>query len=160
MPTISFAEALARSEDAKRHLLLGNGFSIALFPDRFQYERLLDTADSARSPEARGAFDRLQTTDFEVVIKVLQDAVALLPLYTQDDALVGVIRQQAEALKAVLVNALAGRHPARPADITEAQYKACRTFLAHFVGVGRGKSHRVHLHGQLRFVALLDSSSR
>jgi hypothetical protein len=31
MPVISFAEALARSETGKRHLLLGNGFSIALF---------------------------------------------------------------------------------------------------------------------------------
>jgi uncharacterized protein DUF4917 len=78
MPTISFAQALARSQDSKRHLLLGNGFSIALFPDRFQYDRLLDSADFAESPEARAAFDRLGTTDFEVVIKGLQDAVALL----------------------------------------------------------------------------------
>jgi hypothetical protein len=98
MPTISFAEALARSEDGKRHLLLGNGFSIALFLDRFQYERLLDTADFAGSPEARAAFDRLGTTDFEVVIKALQDAVALLPLYTQDQAPAGLMRQQAEAV--------------------------------------------------------------
>jgi hypothetical protein len=140
MPTISFAQALARSQDSKRHFLLGNGFSIALFPNRFQYERLLDTADFVGSPEARAAFDRLGTTDFEVVIKGLQDAVALLPLYTQDEALTGLMRQHAEALKGILVNALAGRHPARPSDITEGQCRACRTFLAQFVGDGRGKA--------------------
>ncbi len=38
---ITFADALAASEQGKRHLLLGNGFSIALFPDRFRYGSLL-----------------------------------------------------------------------------------------------------------------------
>lgn len=39
----------------------------------------------------------------------------------------------------LLVQAIAGRHPERPSDITEDQYKACRAFLAHFVGESREK---------------------
>jgi hypothetical protein len=44
---LSFVEALARSQEIhkKRHLLLGNGFSIACRPDCFNYKRILDEAD-------------------------------------------------------------------------------------------------------------------
>ena len=76
MPVITFAEAFERSADGKRHLLLGNGFSIALFPGRFRYGSLLAEADFSGSPELRASFERLTTTDFEVVIKALRDAVS------------------------------------------------------------------------------------
>ena len=138
MRVLSFPQALAQSENGKRHLLLGNGFSIALFPE-FRYGRLLDEADFSDSPEARQAFDRLGTTDFEVVIKALRDAVILLPLYSQDQAAAAQMLAHAEALKAVLVNAIAGRHPTRPSDITDEQYEACRAFLAHFIGDSRDR---------------------
>lgn len=138
MPEVmTFAQALAASSYSKRHLLLGNGFSIALFPDRFRYGSLLEEADFAGSPEARDAFTALGTTDFEVVIKALRDAVTVLPLYSQDAALVARMRKHAEVLKDLLVRAIAGRHPERPSDITEDQYRACRAFLAHFIGEGR-----------------------
>lgn len=136
---LAFADALAASEDGKRHLLLGNGLSIALFPDRFRYGSLLEEADFSDFPEARHAFDALGTTDFEVVIKALRDTVAVLPIYSNDDALAERMRQHAEALKDLLVRAIAGRHPERPSDITEDQYRACRAFLAHFVGESRDR---------------------
>lgn len=139
MPVVTFADALRQSEDSKRHLLLGNGFSIAIFPNRFRYGSLLEEADFSGSPELQPTFERLRTTDFEVVIKALQDAVTLLPLYTQDQQLAARMGVHAEALKNILVGAIAGRHPERPSDISEDQYKACRAFLAHFVGDSRGK---------------------
>ncbi len=44
----------------------------------------------------------------------------------------------AEALKNILVSVIAGRHPERPSDISEEQYKACRAF-SRFAGESRGK---------------------
>lgn len=138
MPEVhSFEEVLAASQGGKRHLLLGNGFSIALFPDRFRYGSLLGETDFSDSPELREAFTALGTTDFEVVIKALRDAVTLLPLYLEDEALCRRMLQHAERLKDLLVRAIAGRHPERPSDITEEQYAACRQFLTHFVGESR-----------------------
>jgi hypothetical protein len=134
---ISFKQALQETAQTKRHLLLGNGFSIALFPDRFHYGSLLDEADFTNFPEARKAFDKLGTTDFEVVIQALRQAVALLPLYSGDEAGAVKMQEHAEALKELLVRAIAGRHPERPSDITDDQYAACRAFLAHFIGDNR-----------------------
>ncbi len=55
MPVVSFAEALRQSEEGKRHLLLGNGFDTAIFPDRFRYGSLLEEADFSGSPELQRA---------------------------------------------------------------------------------------------------------
>jgi hypothetical protein len=81
MPLITFDEALERTQNIKRHLLLGNGFSIALFPDRFHYASLLESANFGEFPQARIAFDALNTQDFERVIQTLRQAVLLAPIY-------------------------------------------------------------------------------
>jgi Domain of unknown function (DUF4917) len=137
VPVITFNQALADTDAGKRHLLLGNGFSIALFPDRFRYGSLLEGADFTAHPEARQAFDQLGTTDFELVINALGNAVALLPIYSPDAEAVRRMGEHAEVLKELLVQAIAGRHPERPSDITEDQYRACRNFLANFVAESR-----------------------
>jgi hypothetical protein len=134
---ISFQTALNETARLKRHLVLGNGFSIALFPDRFRYGALLDQADFTDIPEAREAFDILGTTDFEIVVDALKRAVALLPLYSADAKGRAKMAAHADQLKEILVRAIAGRHPDRPSDITEAQYRTCRRFLANFVGASR-----------------------
>jgi hypothetical protein len=139
MPVITFAEALAQTEDVKRHLLLGNGFSIALFPNRFSYGSLLDSVDFTAYPEAKLAFEALATTDFEIVIQALRQAVTLLPIYGGDAAARTLMERHAEALKELLVQAIAGKHPERPGDVSEEQYRACRRFLAYFAGDTRNR---------------------
>ncbi len=134
---IKFEEALAETSAKKRHLLLGNGFSIALFPDRFRYGALLDQADFTELDEARLVFQSLDTTDFEVVIDALRRTLAVMPIYAHNDAAEGKIAQHIEALKELLVRAIAGSHPERPSDVSEDQYRACRRFLANFVGESR-----------------------
>lgn len=136
---ISFRDALKETSEKRRHLLLGNGFSIALFPDRFRYGSLLQEANFDGLPEARKAFDVLKTTDFELVVDALKNAVSLLPLYSGDASAQQKMAKHAEALKELLVRAIAGRHPDRPSDITEEQYKAARGFLANFVGERRAE---------------------
>src|SRR4051812_4344428 len=113
---LSFEQALACTDRVKRHLLLGNGFSIALFPDRFRYGSLLDEADFSELPEARHAFNKLGTTDFEAVIHALRQAVTLLPLYSSDAVAGTRMKAHADGLKELLVQAIAGRHPERPSD--------------------------------------------
>jgi len=135
---ISFQEALAQTENLRRHLLLGNGFSIALFPDCFRYDSLLESADESGlfddMPEARRVFNELGTQDFEEVIDALRSTIRVIPFYTDETTLPDSMTAHAEALKEILVQAIAGRHPERPADINDEQYEACRDFLGNFVG--------------------------
>lgn len=116
-----------------KHLLLGNGFSIALRPDIFTYGSLYDNADFSAAPHVQRLFEALKTNDFEVVIKHLQDSATVVSVYRPKlVTLARSLRADAAAIKDALVNAIAKRHPDRPYDITDKQYASCRTFLSAF----------------------------
>ena len=137
MPTdvTSFADALGAAREIHRtqHLLLGNGFSRACRNDLFAYDALIRQADFSRlSVDAWAAFDALGTGDFEVVMRALRRAVALLRVYEADDSLQARLAADAEALKEVLVETIARSHPDHPFEIADEEYAACRTFLRNF----------------------------
>lgn len=146
---LSFQEALDQTENRKRHLLLGNGFSIALFPDIFRYGSLLEEADFTQYPQIRQAFDSLNTTDFEVVTQALNNAVTLSEIYGVEKTLSAQMQNHAHALKELLVQAIAGNHPERPSDISDKEYKTCRTFLAHFAGESRNQGTKKNWQGSI-----------
>ncbi|TFV37154.1 DUF4917 family protein [Bradyrhizobium frederickii] len=131
---LSFDDAMQSvSGLTKKHLLLGNGFSISLKPDIFSYGALFDSADFSSKPHIKDLFKALKTQDFEIVIKHLQDAATVLDAYGRSDpALAKDFKEDAAAIKDALVKAIAKRHPDRPFDIKPEQYAACRTFLSRF----------------------------
>lgn len=132
---ISFDEALDQGAVLnKRHLLLGNGFSRALRDDIFSYAALFDRAEfHTLSPSARGAFDVLGTTDFEVVMRALKAAASLVVIYEGDyPALAERLRTDADGLRELLVRTIAANHPARPGDVSIQSYERCRSFLSCF----------------------------
>ncbi len=133
--TLTFDQALQDSEQfRKRHLILGNGFSIACRGDIFHYGSLFAEADFSSCPEARAAFDALGTQDFESVINALQKAAALMAVYGDGSGeLPGRLLGHAEALKEILLNTIAAKHPDIPGEITDERFAACRRFLANFL---------------------------
>jgi hypothetical protein len=118
---------------SKRHLLLGNGFSIALKPDIFSYGTLYENTDFSAAPLIPPLFSTLATQDFELVIRHLLDAAKVLSIYEPTlDALAAKLRRDAGLVKDALVSTIAKHHPDRPFDITKSQYAACRAFLRLF----------------------------
>jgi hypothetical protein len=132
---LSFAEALTRTDASKpRHVLLGNGFSRACRNDIFAYGALFERAEfESLSPRVGQAFEKLKTTDFEVVIRALLTTSDLIGVYepTRLD-LAQLMREDASALREVLVRTIARSHPEYPAQITPGAYESCRHFLANF----------------------------
>ena len=137
---LTFDRALDRASGySKRHLLLGNGFSIACEPAIFTYGSLFEQAKPNMSDELLKVFEKLGTTDFEAVIRALQDASVIVPIYNEKAPKTAArIAADARALKEALVSAVAGKHPARPNDIGDERYSACRQFLATFIGGDAG----------------------
>jgi hypothetical protein len=134
----TFSDALGSSNNlSKKHLLIGNGFSIALRPDIFVYKKLFEQADfSTLSESAKQVFEALGTQDFEKVIKALRDSKAVLPAYSGYEAsLLERLQKDAEGLRELLVKTIASSHPERPSEITEAQYMCCRDFIGAFDNV-------------------------
>jgi hypothetical protein len=134
MILMSFADAVSESSRyRRRHLLLGNGFSIACRPDIFVYGKLFEQADFSKlSPSARDAFAALGTQDFERVVRALRDASSLASLYSTNPDLAAAMTHDADGLRNLLVSTIAASHPERPSDITDAEYRSCRGFLTPF----------------------------
>lgn len=135
MPLMTFAEAIEDSEQhSKRHLLLGNGFSIACRADIFHYGSLFAQADFSQVPEVAAVFEALGTQDFEQAIRSLENAARILPTYdAHSDAAVAKMLEHAAALKEILVRTIASNHPNIPQDIPDKKFRACRHFLSHFL---------------------------
>jgi hypothetical protein len=135
MPLMTFAEAIANSEQfSKRHLLLGNGFSIACRADIFHYGSLFGQADFSKVPEVVTVFDALGTQDFEAAIRALENAAKILPAYVpHGEKAAATMLGHAAALKEILVQTIAGNHPHIPPDIPDEKFWACRQFLSHFL---------------------------
>lgn len=134
----TFDEAIEHSAQfKKRHLLLGNGFSIACRPKIFTYGSLFEQADFSSAPRLPDVFKAVGTTDFEHVIKLLEDASRIVPVYSSTAAAAAKqMAADAEALKDILIQTVANNHPNIPNEIADEQFWACRRFLSHFLGDG------------------------
>ena len=132
----TFDEAIEHSARfKKRHLLLGNGFSIACCPKIFTYESLFKQANFSPTSKLPNVFKAVGTTDFEHVIKLLEDVSCIVPVYSSTAAAAAKqMATDAEALKDILIQTVANNHPNTPNEIAAEQYWACRRFLSHFLG--------------------------
>lgn len=142
MEILSFEDAINDSQHcSKRHLLLGNGFSIACCPEIFQYRSLFEAADFSDNPDLNRVFDALDTHDFEAVIRGLESGAKLAPVYSSSSEDVGHrMLQDAASLKEILLSTIAGNHPGVPGDIPDEKFWACRKFLNRFLGAsGKGQ---------------------
>ena len=132
---ISYSDVLAGA-DENRHLLLGNGFSISCRPDVFAYGKLFDRADFTDLYRARQAFDVLGTKNFEAVIRSLRSFALLASVYMPDDPSAKIrAAEDADALREVLVGAVANSHPDRPHSIQSNEYLKCRQFMRGYKSI-------------------------
>ncbi|MGB7440118.1 MAG: DUF4917 family protein [Coleofasciculaceae cyanobacterium] len=132
---ISFEEALNKSGKEK-HLLIGNGFSMAWDVQRFSYRSLFEQADFSKYSEAKAVFEKLRVHDFEVVIRGLSQAATITTIYNScNSAISETMLRDANGLKEILVTAIAKGHPERPGDIPPESYLACRKFLRNFKNI-------------------------
>src|SRR3990167_4310382 len=123
---LTFDDAIEHSTRfKKRHLLLGNGFSIACRPKIFTYGSLFEQADFSSAPRLPAVFKAVGTTDFEHVIKMLEDASRVVAIYSKKAVDVAkLMAADAEALKDILIQTVANNHPHIPNEIADEQFWA------------------------------------
>jgi hypothetical protein len=132
LPT-TLREALDETSRRKRHLLLGNGFSIDARPT-FSYASLYRQVSAGMPDALRSIFEEEETSDFEHVLNELRrraearhgDAVSIREFV-----------QLASELKSAFAQALTECHPPSALCITDGEKRECAQFLSNFVGPAR-----------------------
>ena len=132
---LTFAEAIGDSiQHKKRHLLLGNGFSIACQPTIFTYGSLFEQANFSTAPRLPAVFETVGTTDFEHVIRLLEDASRVVSIYVSGAAEAAAhMPEDAETLKDILIRTVADNHPDIPNEVAVEQFRSCGRVLQHFL---------------------------
>lgn len=126
----AFAALVPNSEPA---ILLGNGFSQAWNTAIFNYASLLQVANfEDREDQIRELFARLNTWDFEAVMRALLAAQTVAEVHAVEQPIIENIKRDQEILKQALLTAISDNHPRLPGDLTTAQYQSVRTFLRRF----------------------------
>ena len=137
----SFDQALADSEGSgSRHLLLGNGFSIACDKNIFTYRSLFEKAFPDDSSRIYRVFNAIDTKDFEHGIRSLEETARLVALYNHSPAIPLSLRQDASDIRETLIKTIVQHHPADPYQIGSQGFQRCKHFLSNFVG-GDQKGH-------------------
>ena len=128
---LSFEDAVASAAAGKKHLMLGNGFSVALFPNIFNYKTLAENIESERIKQL---FEAIDNNDFEFVMRRLLEASRIVSCYEEGDDIRAALEADIEELKRTLIQVITKAHPATPSHITDNQYNSCHAFLSHFDG--------------------------
>ena len=113
----------------EKHLMLGNGFSIALFRDKFDYKAL---AYRVGADEIKNLFAKLNTSDFEYLKRRLIDALELIKLYPEHEKIANEINNNIGLLGTELIDVISRSHPEIVSDIDDEHYEKCHKFLEHF----------------------------
>ena len=127
MPDVISYDAAEKQVGAKpRSLLLGNGFSASYCG----YKNLLEKSGLAENAPARVLFDRLDTVNFERVVKAPEDASIVEAAYGHGDQSQALIAD-AVLVREALVNAVRVTHPTHRDKIKDV-IPSCIEFLTPF----------------------------
>ena len=127
---LTFNDCINKANECggNKHLILGNGFSVALFPKIFNYKVL---ADKISSEKIKTLFKELGTNDFEYVLREVTRALKVIKGYPNTKNLCKEMSSDIKELKKTLIDILTDSHPQNPGAITEEQYISCYEFLKH-----------------------------
>jgi hypothetical protein len=132
---MTYQEVLTSLAQKKRtkHLLFGNGFSMAYDRNIFSYNALSSFIEATGDPLIKNLFQRLNTKNFELIMQQLDNFCEIAELFSNDKELVPKIKEAIEKLKSNLIEAVKELHPEHVFKVPEEKSQACTKFLLEYL---------------------------
>lgn len=124
---------LNKQKSRPKHLLLGNGFSMAYDKDIFSYNALSNFINNTEDELLKKLFTIINTFNFEQIMKQLDIFHKLSAEFAKDKALSSKILKARDALKNSLIDAISTLHPEHVFKIPRAKSQKCAVFLKEFL---------------------------
>jgi Domain of unknown function (DUF4917) len=137
---LSYKAVLAeiKQGSGKKHLLLGNGFSIAAH-SKFNYKSLYEeacNADPGLDEFLQSVFDHYGTTNFEQVLRYLYEAAWLAKRYKLKAPPFGrTLLDDYEVVKQALTDVIADIHPPSRDSMADEKVQAACAFICEYDSV-------------------------
>lgn len=131
----SYQAVIKKLNDKNRtkHLLLGNGFSIAYDSRIFSYNALSTFIDKIDNPLLQKLFSRINTKNFEQIMQQLDNFCEIADVFSTDKELVTKIKNASLSLKESLIEAVKELHPEHVFKIPEENSQKCSEFLNEYL---------------------------
>ena len=117
----------------KKHLLFGNGFSMAYDKNIFSYNALSNFIETTGDPLIQKLFEKLNTKNFELIMQQLDNFCEIAEIFSDDKTLVPKIKDAIEKLKNSLLDAVKELHPEHVFKVPEEKSQACIKFLQEYI---------------------------
>lgn len=117
----------------KKHLLFGNGFSMAYDRNIFSYNALSNFIETTGDPLIKNLFEKLNTKNFELIMQQLDNFCEIAEVFSDDKTLVPKIKSAIEKLKNSLIDAVKELHPEHVFKVPEEKSTACINFLQEYL---------------------------
>jgi hypothetical protein len=117
----------------KKHLLLGNGFSMSYDSGIFSYNALSKFLESLDNEILQKLFQIIKTSNFELLMEQLDNVAQIAEIFGAEKKVVHNIKKATEILKESLINAIKELHPEHVFSIPVEKSKACAEFLNSFL---------------------------
>lgn len=122
-----------KKKNRKKHLLFGNGFSIAYDHKIFTYNALSKFIEDNGDILVKDLFKTMNTTNFELIMKQLENFSKVVHLFTNDSNALEKINTIIDKLKKSLIEAVTKLHPNHVFEVPEEKSKACIKFLEEYL---------------------------
>lgn len=117
----------------KKHLLLGNGFSIAYNDKIFSYNALSNFIEELEDDLLIKLFATINTKNFELIMQQLDNFIEIAKTFNADDKFTKKLITANTTLKKSLIDAIKKLHPEHVFTIPEEKSKSCFNFLNEFI---------------------------
>lgn len=129
----SYDEIIKHLKVRKKHLLLGNGFSMSYDKDIFSYNALSKFITGIKDKELQQLFQIVNTNNFELLMQQLDNAARIAEVFGVDKKIVQRIKSASEKLKTSLIESIKELHPEHVFTIQESKIQSCSKFLSTFL---------------------------
>ena len=121
------------SKSRQKHLLFGNGFSIAYDPTIFSYNALSRFIDEIDNELLNKLFEVINTKNFELVMQQLDSFIEIAKAFSKDKELISKITEANKVLRNSLIEAVQKLHPEHVFKIPEEKSNCCHLFLNEYL---------------------------
>ncbi|WP_245892460.1 DUF4917 family protein [Helicobacter valdiviensis] len=118
---------------------MGNGFSMAYNKERFSFASLLQSAIDKgiikENSKIHQIFKNNNTSDFEEVVKILENTSKIIQIYTQDEKLCKQLLEDSKKLKQFLVDIITNNHPEKITEISDDKFFLTIDFIKEYKNI-------------------------
>jgi hypothetical protein len=116
-----------------KHLIMGNGFSMAYDHKIFSYNALYDFIEKLEDPTLSKLFEVINTKNFELVMHQLDNFIEMAKAFEEDGKLTKALIYSNSLLQQSLIDAVSSLHPEHVFEVSEDKSKACFRFLNEYL---------------------------